>query len=169
LFGNFAPPPPGEPKLKSVDVFRREPHEVLAEAWALTQALVLAVRDEAAAQGARFAVLAMPSRFEAGQQAHPEFTGAHDVDAPIRRLRDFLESNAVPYLDLQRLLRARVEAGERLYFERDSHFDVRGHAALAEAIGAWLEQRCGELGLPLAGCAREAALAARARGRGESP
>jgi lysophospholipase L1-like esterase len=154
LFGNLAPIPAEESKLRSVDVFRTEPHEGLVEAWALTQALVLAVRDEAAAQGARFAVLATPSRVEAGQQAHPYFTDAHDVDAPIRRLRDFLESKGLPYLDLQRPMRARVDAGERLYFERDSHFDSRGHAALADAIGAWLEQRCQEFGLPVAGCGR---------------
>jgi hypothetical protein len=152
LFDNFAPLPPEAAKLRSVDVFRREPHAPLVEAWALTQALVLAVRDEAARQGARFAVLAMPSGVEAGQHTAAAFTEAHDADAPIRRLREFLEANGIPHLDLQRLLRARVEAGEHLYFEQDSHFEVRGHAALADEIGAWLEQRCDELGVPVTPC-----------------
>jgi len=152
LFDNFAPLPPEEAKLRSVDVFRREPHAALVEAWTLTQALVLAVRDEAARQGARFAVLAMPSGVEAGQHSHASFAEVHDVDAPIRRLLEFLEPNGIPYLDLQRPMRARVDAGKRLYFERDSHFDVRGHAALADEIAGWLEQRCEELGIPVAGC-----------------
>jgi hypothetical protein len=152
LFDNFAPLPPEEAKLRSVDVFRREPHAALVEAWELTQALVLAVRDEAAAQGARFAVLAMPSGVEAGQHTAAAFTEAHDADAPIRRLREFLEAHDIPYLDLQRPMRARVSAGERLYFERDSHFAVRGHAGLADEIGGWLAQRCGEFGIPVAGC-----------------
>jgi hypothetical protein len=164
LFGNFAPIPPEEPKLLTADVFRTAPHEALAEAWALTQALVLAVRDEAAAQGARFAVLAMPSRVEAGQERNYFAGPVYDVDLPIRRLRAFLESNDLPYLDLQRPMRAHVDAGERLYFEKDSHFVVRGHAAVADAIGAWLEQRCEEFGLPVAGCGREGAAADRAGG-----
>ena len=152
LFGNLVPMPAEQPKLKSVDVFWKEPRETLEEAWSLTQALVLALRDEAAAQGARFAVLAMPSGVEAGQHVQPEFTDAHDVDAPIRRLREFLTAQGIPHLDLQRPLRARVQAGERLYFAQDSHFDRQGHVALAETIGAWLEERCREFGLPVAGC-----------------
>lgn len=153
LLGNFVSVPPERaPKLTSVDVFRREPHEGLAEAWAITRALVLAVRDEAAAQGAHFGVVVVPSRVEAGQQRHPYFTRAHDVDAPIRRLVTFLESHDVTHLNPQGPIRARIEAGERLYFERDSHFNVRGHAALAQAIGAWLERRCDEFGLPLEAC-----------------
>jgi hypothetical protein len=152
LFDNFAPLPPEEAELRSVDIFLREPHAALVEAWTLTQALVLEVRREADAQGARFAVLVMPSRVEAGQQVHPYFSSAHNVDAPIRRLRVFLESQRIAYLDLQRPMRARVDAGERLYFERDTHFDVRGHAALADDIGGWLEQRCEEFGIPVAGC-----------------
>ena len=164
LFGNFAPIPPEEPKLLTADVFRTEPRESLVEAWALTQALVLAARDEAAAQGARFAVLAMPSRLEAGQERNYFMGPVYDVDLPIRRLRAFLESKDLPYLDLQRPMRAHVDAGERLYFEVDSHFDVRGHAAVADAIGAWLEQRCEEFGIPVAGCGREGATADRASG-----
>lgn len=55
------------------------------------------------------------------------------------KLDAWAKSGSVPFLDLTDFLRQKVAAGKTLNYALDLHWNPAGHAAAAEAIGAWFE------------------------------
>ena len=152
------PPPRPRPAFLRWGPYRTHPVPAAESAWALTQQLVLAVRDEAVAQGARFVVLLVPSRRELGQQpSAADRARRWDWSKPRRRMAAFLASEGVASVDLAPALRARIEAGERPYFARDPHWNELGHEVVGASLEAAWTERCADLGVPIAGCGDGAA------------
>ncbi len=117
-----------------------------ANAWALTEALIVQMRDLAQAQGSRFAAVIIPDRravhvedWDVTVDAYP-FLGGIDPLTPALRLEELLASHDIPVLNLMWYLRAWLfrNVGERLYYGGDGHFNVNGHDVTARRIAGWL-------------------------------
>lgn len=121
-----------------------------AEQWRLTEALLLALRAAVEADGAQFAVAIVPTELQAQADLRADFL-AHctlppwvtDLTGPQARLSAFFEAHRIAYLDLQPALAAAYAAsGQELYYAgADVHWTPAGHAAVAEALAAWLALR----------------------------
>ncbi len=122
-----------------------------ADAWALTEALILQFRAVVALQNIPFGAVIIPDRRAVHNEdwavtaadyaaVLPELADA-DPRAAGTRLETFLAEKGIPALNLTDELRAWVQAnpGERLYYPIDGHFNAQGHRVVAEAIAAWLE------------------------------
>lgn len=57
-----------------------------------------------------------------------------------------LETMDVRYIDVSPQLRERVEAGERLFFERDVHPNVEGYQLIADVLSDYLRTNAGRFG-----------------------
>lgn len=125
-----------------------------AEAWAVSEAMLALLRDEAASRGAPLWMANVPHRFavhpdqplrlsEAARRAIPDF------HYPERRLQSFAQANGIGYVELSEPLAAATAASGRSieYFERikrdGGHWNAYGHDlagglvadALCPAIG----------------------------------
>lgn len=116
-----------------------------SNAWALTEALVVQMRDLAQAQGSRFAAAIIPDR----RAVHSEDWGATlqefpflqaDPVAPVTRMEELLARHEITTLNMTWDLRAWVtrNPGERLYYAEDGHLNANGHAVTAQRIANWL-------------------------------
>jgi len=117
-----------------------------SNAWALTEALIVQVRDLAQEQGSRFAVVIIPDRravhtedWAETLQQYPFLQGA-DPLAPVTRMEHVLASHDIPALNLVWTLRAWLSSNpdERLYYGGDGHFNSNGHAVTARRLSGWL-------------------------------
>lgn len=136
--------------LLSYDVYHQRPTPQWQEAWAVTKALIVRFQDVAAGLGAVPVVVLFPSREQVHADIWHDTVRRYgrlqqldiDLEWPNRRLRAFLEERQGNYLDL--LPEFRKEAAttrERLYFERDGHWNESGHRLAATAIGEYLHAR----------------------------
>ena len=127
------------------------PDAVWQDAWVVTGRIVVDLKASVEADGARLAAFVIPDRRQLGGEAWEavlaELPAADrvraDRDRPERAMVDLLESAGVPTLDLLPRYRA---APPGLYFPRDGHLTVAGHAVTADALAAWLRA---ELLVPL--------------------
>lgn len=147
------------------DVYRRPRDPAWREAWAVTEALVLALDREAAALGADFALATLSN----GIQVHPDAAtrrafagrlGVPDLTYPDRRLTGFARRHGIPALALVfPLARLAEERGLYLHgFEEppadaagdlsrwnQGHWNRHGHRAAGTLLAEWL---CDELEAP---------------------
>jgi hypothetical protein len=117
-----------------------------SNAWALTEALVVQMRDLVEEQGSRFAAVIIPDRRAVHREdwditvvEYPVVQGADPV-APITRMETMLAAHNIPSLNLMWNLRAWLSRNPdgRLYYGGDGHYNVNGHAVTAERLGGWL-------------------------------
>ncbi|MBN1202851.1 MAG: SGNH/GDSL hydrolase family protein [Anaerolineae bacterium] len=121
--------------------------DLLPGDWALTEALLLALRDAVEADGGDFKLAVLPTELQVEDDDLADFRAdceeANDVDStPLQdRLNIFLDANGFDYLDLLPALRAARQAtGQRMYLPRtDIHWTRDGHAAVADALYDWLD------------------------------
>ncbi len=120
-----------------------------ADAWRVTEAMIAAMRDEAAAHGARFGVVLLTT----GIQVHPDPAvraaflrklGLADLFYPDRRLAAFGQRAGMPVLDLAPPMQ-RLAARDRVFFHGaantapgEGHWNAQGHATAARLIDDWL-------------------------------
>lgn len=101
------------------------------------------LREIAAELGPRLRVVIIPDEYQVNPRLLPELPGgaeaaaAYDVDQPSRRLREFLDGEGIPYLDLLEPLRE-AEAQARTYIPNNTHWNARGNRVAAEALARWL-------------------------------
>ncbi len=118
-----------------------EPPDV-ARAWRTTDALIKAIADTARAGGAKPVALLVPNKWE----IHPDIalpasrmTLSDLAPAkPTDRFRDACTAAGFTVVDPRSQLRARG-AKERVYHEKDFHWNVAGNEAVAEALVAAFE------------------------------
>jgi hypothetical protein len=137
-------------------VYQSSPEEEFEAAWALTEAIILRLRDEVEQRGARLVVVLIaapeqvyPEDWEQTVAANPTLQAlTWDLEAPNRRLNDFLAEAGIPYLDLLPVFRtvASEPDAPRLHFRHDQHWTEAGHRLAAETIHDFL---FGELGAEL--------------------
>jgi len=95
----------------------------------LTKQCLSQLAKEIRETGARFTLLAVPSKYEMahpGQQVPGGSFAAH--------VRVWAEANGVEFLDLTSHFEHTAAQGKRLFFERDIHFNHLGHAVAALAV-----------------------------------
>jgi hypothetical protein len=145
LYQVIAPPPghDGErPRFRLHDVFLTEYTPEHEAAWAVTKRLLLAFDESVRRDGARFAVLGVPSRAEIyPESAHDPGAGRRlDLERPLRILGAFLAQHGIGYLDLAPGLReaAARANGTPLYFRRDMHWTGPGNGLAGELVARWI-------------------------------
>jgi len=154
----IAPPrrPEDAPPFQMSDTYDKNPPSSWREAWALTQQLVLAARDEAHEQGMDFAVIVAPTKYAVGQ-----LSGRYlERGWPLERwqqgytlLTSFLRKHGLPYVDLLPPLRQfLLETGKRPYFEKDHHWNAQGHGVVTQTLSNFLVDRCEDFSLPIQEC-----------------
>lgn len=107
------------------DICDPDPLPIVEDAWAVTEALILQLDKEVAANDAQLAVLLIPA---APQIIPPEAGESWYCDLPNEQLTAFLADAGIPYLDMLPDFREEVLAGHGpYYFERDFHMNSLGH------------------------------------------
>ncbi|MBV8199520.1 MAG: SGNH/GDSL hydrolase family protein, partial [Acidobacteria bacterium] len=118
-------------------------------AWSVTEAMIAAMRDDAAARRVRFGVVVLTT----GIEVHPDPAvravfmrklGVKDLFYPGRRLEAFGQAAGIPVLDLGPPLQ-RLAVREHVYLHGsantapgEGHWNARGHAAAAPLIAEWV-------------------------------
>lgn len=145
------PSPPDEEDWEDFDdkeiIAVPEPEEIL-RGWELTRALLDRMSGQARALGARFAVIAIPSRWMVDESFLAEKTGltnagnerGFDATLPGRTMTRWADSRHVPLLDLLPVFRERG-VDRSYHFETDAHWNQRGHMAAAEEIARFLREK----------------------------
>jgi len=130
-----------------LEVFRFKESPAEARAWKTVEALVAATRDEAERQGARYAMVIVPAKWQVYTDDWRNLLaaiGEEDDDrwvlrGPNRRLRQIAQTHRIPVLDLLPVFRqAAAGAGDRLYFPVDIHWTAAGHDVAAAAVSEFL-------------------------------
>ena len=108
--------------------------------WELTQAALLAAQAATTTAGAEFAVVLAPSKEETLWSRLPrgEQGRLPDPRGNARRVAEFCAAQGIACLDLGPAFVAAAEAGARLYFDGDLHWNAAGHALAAQQIAQWL-------------------------------
>lgn len=130
-----------------------------AGAWAVTEEMLRALRDDAAAHGTPFGVVSLTT----GAQVHPdpaarrevmEQLGLETLFYPDERVAAFGRAEGIPVLALAPGLQ-RLAEREGAYLHGfantppgEGHWNQRGHAAAAERIAEWLCEPASPLSPP---------------------
>ena len=133
---------PGASNFGFYEIYRLNPTPVWAEAWSLTEGMLVATRDLAASRGARFAVVLVPSAWEVypdvWEKIKTKVPGMADVPMdltlPSRRLEKFLANHDIPYVSLLDDFRARAGTSPALYVVGDAHWTEAGHRLATELL-----------------------------------
>ncbi|MCP5082812.1 MAG: hypothetical protein GY948_14090 [Alphaproteobacteria bacterium] len=115
------------------------------DGWDVTAALILAMRESAAAAGARFAITVLPSKIQVNK-ADIASTLVHyrglklDMTRINRMIEAFGNDHGIPVLETLKPLLAARDAGQRgLHYQRfDSHMTPKSHRILANALAKQL-------------------------------
>ncbi|MBI1880157.1 MAG: hypothetical protein HYR94_18380 [Chloroflexi bacterium] len=131
------------------DIFAIAPPPAWERTWAITEALILALRDEVEANGAEFRVVLLPHPVQvqrdwwaARLSLYPAMAQIQwDLLQPNTRLANFFEAQRIPYLDLYPVLANYVDrTGAYLYYRGDGHFTPEGNRIVGQAIADWLAE-----------------------------
>ncbi len=124
------------------------------EAWQVSEALILAMRDEAQSAGARFALVLLSNPI----QAHPDETkrerfrrdhGIENLFYPDERLQDFARQRDIPCIALAPVFQqdARQHSQHLHGFEGSpwgpgiGHWNSSGHALAAKTVAGFLREQ----------------------------
>ncbi len=118
-------------------VFAADEDDQLRRAWAVTEALILRLRADVAADGGTLLVSYIPFSDEVNgdwweetlRDSPPLRQKRWDLAGPSRRLAEFCAANRIAFASPRQLFIDRAH-GERDYFKH-GHFNERGHAAYA--------------------------------------
>jgi hypothetical protein len=152
VFQRVGPPPEMPPKDPTIPfvpidmwVHQAEYDQDLNEAWRLTKALLLAIRDEATSHGARFALFEINGPWEHYEgdwrrmmYRAPKALETWDRRKPNKVLGGFLWEQHIPSLDLFHAFDAASKGPERLFFRVDPHWTPLGHRVAARAVAQFL-------------------------------
>ncbi len=120
-----------------------------SRAWALTEALLTRLRDDARADGARLGVVVIPPKEQIYPEDFREFLRRYptmrsrsrqwDIDLVDRRLSQGLRQREIPFLLLSTALRREApHARTPLYLRQDQHPSAAGYQVFATAIQEWI-------------------------------
>jgi hypothetical protein len=137
------------PRYQGNLVYRTRLTDDWRSGWAITDALLGMVRDEAVQHGSRFGLVLVPTRGQVSDQAWRGIAGSDggrraglDRTFPNSQLQKIAARIEAPFLDLVPPLRAADSQGrDPLYYERDQHWTAAGHAVAAQAIADFVRQQ----------------------------
>ena len=126
---------------RRVRLLAKAPGDRIEEGWRLTEALLGAIRDEAAKAGALTVLLEVPDRLQVDDALWEEAVrafkldrAAYDRDLPETRLRAIAARLGIRYGEVLGPLRHRTAAGEKLFLAEDIHWNARGHDVAAQEL-----------------------------------
>lgn len=129
-------------------VYQKPPDERFEAAWTLTEAIIARLRHEVESRGSQLvvALVAAPEQLYPDQWTqtvarNPAMQSLNwDLDAPNRRLSQFLTRQNIAHLDLLPIFReaAAQPNAPPLHFRHDQHWTPAGHRLAAEAIHHFL-------------------------------
>jgi len=104
-----------DPSSRDYAIFKQPATPAWRRAWATTEALLLAMRDEAAAAGAEFRIvnLTAPVQVYPDAAVRDDFAkalGVDDLDYPDRRIAEFSQQAGIPEIGLAAPLRRYAES-----------------------------------------------------------
>jgi len=140
-----------EPGL-SDSMYRAPANPVWQEAWKVTEALLVQMRDEVAARGAKFYVVVLSTGVQVDpdpkvRAAFAQGLGVPDLFYPDRRLEKFCQREGIPILLLAPAFQQYATA-HQVYLHGfkgnlgGGHWNQNGHRLAGEMIARWL---CGQL------------------------
>ncbi|MEM7331073.1 MAG: SGNH/GDSL hydrolase family protein [Chloroflexota bacterium] len=110
----------------------------IEEAWAITKAVLLQLKEEVEESGAELAVVSVPTT---AQTITPRANATWYCERPNQELNTFLEEEDIPYLDLLQPFRDYSDEGGRaLYYARDFHMNEAGHHLAGEEIFKFIDE-----------------------------
>jgi hypothetical protein len=123
-------------------LYERDASPRYAGGWALAEALLGAMRDDAAGAGARLVVLVVPDRLQVEDSLWEELVheldldpAGYDRDLPDRRLKEIADRLGIPIVDPLARQRRLAAQGHLLFIPGDRHWNAEGHAVAADALG----------------------------------
>ncbi|MFN8457948.1 MAG: SGNH/GDSL hydrolase family protein [Anaerolineae bacterium] len=129
--------------------YESPPNKDFEAAWRVTEAIIKRLRAEVETRGAKLAVVIIgapeqvyPEQWQRLLAANPALRQVSlDVDAPNRRLNEFLAREHILHLDLLPIFREAASKAETppLHFRHDGHWTVAGHRLAAESIQNFLQ------------------------------
>jgi lysophospholipase L1-like esterase len=123
------------------------------QAWKISEALLVQIRDRAKAMGAPLVVAGGPewralepdAWYEEISRGNPNSnrlkSGRLQITAPTDQLGGILNRIGVPYINLLPPLETAFKQNPRLYYDFDKHWTAAGHAVAAQAISQALHDR----------------------------
>ena len=137
------------PRYQGNLVYRTRLTDDWRSGWAITDALLGMVRDEAVQHGSRFGLVLVPTRGQVSDEAWRGIAGRDggrqaglDRTFPNSQLQKIAARLSTPFLDLVPPLRAALGEGQGpLYYDNDQHWTAAGHAVAAQAIGRFLREQ----------------------------
>lgn len=114
--------------------------------YALTEAALSQMADTARQLDARLVVLLFPFKeqvyWDIARNSHPKGNTYDEarIDAPLRRVGEFLDRKQIDYCDLTGDLRGHAHE-EQLYLRAGAHWTVAGNKVAAESVAACLERK----------------------------
>src|SRR5262245_31634234 len=129
------------------EIYRSQLRPEWAEAWDVTQELILATRKAAVSNGSQFLVVLVPAawevyaeHWEAVLQRLPAMRDASlDLERPSKRLAAFLTANDVAFVNLLPEFRRAASDSPPLYVKDDAHWTFEGHRLATKAVAENLE------------------------------
>ncbi len=132
----------------SLFVYQEPPNQEFAVAWDLTEAIMVRLRDEVQKRGSKLVVVIIGAPEQVYPTVWDNLLANHealravpcDVDAPNRRLNQFLTAQNIPHLDLLPIFRqaATQPNAPLLHLRHDQHWTVAGHQLAAKSIHQFL-------------------------------
>jgi len=140
---NNAPPVPESSKLYS-----SSPDETWLPAWAVTEKLLLQMRDWSNQESIEFQLVILPAPIQAlpgedMRRAAIQAFGLADLDYPSKRIAQFAAQNHIPYLNLLDPFRAYGDRERDFLYGfpphlGDGHLNPTGNKIAGELIAHWL-------------------------------
>ncbi len=140
-------------------VYQDPPNQDFSQAWALTEAIISQLQDEVESRGSHFVVIIIGAPEQVSNQAWEQTVTTNpamqhlnlDLNAPNRRLNQFLTTQNIAHLDLLPIFRKAVALPKAtapnktasakatsLHLRHDQHWTTAGHRLAAESIHQFL-------------------------------
>jgi hypothetical protein len=125
-----------------VELFRGKATSAENRAWRTVEATLVETHDAAERMGAQYALVIVPAKWQVHREDWSKLISGQgqpdDRDwyfrGPDRRLSQIADAHSIPVLDLLPVLRNAAASGERLYYQRDIHWNPAGHTVAAAAV-----------------------------------